>query len=89
VGPQCSFCGTSTGPFKEVGGLFTLLMCGACQAVRRSGPGLLPIEVVLHANLLEPYLQWPVRSPTAITGPGCAGRLSGTPRPGIPDDRPP
>jgi hypothetical protein len=33
-------------------------MCGACQAVRRSGPGLKPIEVVVHANLLEPYLQW-------------------------------
>jgi hypothetical protein len=58
VGPRCSFCGTSTGPFKEVGGLFTLLMCGACQAVRRSGPGLQPREVVVHANVLEPYLQW-------------------------------
>jgi hypothetical protein len=58
VGPRCSFCGTSTGPFKEVGGLFTLLMCGACQAARRSGPGLQPIEVVVRANLLEPYLQW-------------------------------
>jgi hypothetical protein len=39
-------------------GLFTLLMCGACQAVRRSGLGLKPIEVAVHANLLEPYLQW-------------------------------
>jgi hypothetical protein len=58
VGPRCSFCGTSTGPFKEVGGLFTLLMCGTYQAVRRSGPGLKPIQVVVHANLLEPYLQW-------------------------------
>jgi hypothetical protein len=28
------------------------------QAVRRSGPGLTPLEVVVHANLLEPYLQW-------------------------------
>ena len=58
MGPRCSFCGTSTGPFKEVGGLFTLLMCGACQAVRRSGPGLKPVEVVVHANVLEPFLQW-------------------------------
>jgi hypothetical protein len=58
VGPRCSFCGTSTGPFKKVEGLFTLLMCAACQAVRRSGPGLQPVEVVVHANLLEPYLQW-------------------------------
>jgi hypothetical protein len=39
-------------------GLFTLLMCAGCQAVRRSGPGLWPLEVVVHANLLEPYLQW-------------------------------
>jgi hypothetical protein len=57
VGPRCSFCGTSTGPFKEVGGLFTLLMCGACQAVR-SAPAPQPAELVVHANMREPYLQW-------------------------------
>jgi hypothetical protein len=36
VGPHCSFCGTSTGPFREVEGLFTVLMCAGCQAARSS-----------------------------------------------------
>jgi hypothetical protein len=57
VGPRCSFCGTSTGPFREVGGLFPLLMCAACRAVR-SGPAPEPDELIVHANLREPYLRW-------------------------------
>jgi hypothetical protein len=57
VGPRCSFCGTSTGPFREVGGLFTVLMCAGCQALR-SGPPPEPTEFSVHANLREPYLQW-------------------------------
>jgi hypothetical protein len=27
MGPHCSFCGTFTGPFSEVEGLFTVLIC--------------------------------------------------------------
>jgi hypothetical protein len=34
VGPHCSFCGTSTGPFSEIEGLFTVLICIPCLAVR-------------------------------------------------------
>jgi hypothetical protein len=26
-GPHCSFCGTFTGPFSQVEGLFTVLIC--------------------------------------------------------------
>ena len=32
-GPRCSFCGTSTGPFSEIEGLFTVLICIPCLAV--------------------------------------------------------
>jgi hypothetical protein len=36
VGPRCSFCGTSTGPFSEVEGLFTVLICIPCLEVRQA-----------------------------------------------------
>lgn len=32
MGSRCSCCGTSTGPFHEVEGLFTALMCAGCLA---------------------------------------------------------
>jgi hypothetical protein len=32
VGSRCSFCETDQGPFRQVEGLFTLLMCAGCQA---------------------------------------------------------
>jgi hypothetical protein len=38
MGPHCVFCGTSTGPFQQIEGLFTLLMCTGCQAARRTKP---------------------------------------------------
>jgi hypothetical protein len=34
VGPHCSFCGTFTGPFSEIEGLFTVLICIPCLEVR-------------------------------------------------------
>jgi hypothetical protein len=34
VGPRCSSCGTFTGPFSEVEGLFTVLICIPCLEVR-------------------------------------------------------
>jgi hypothetical protein len=34
MGPHCSFCGTSTGPFSQIEGLFTVLICIPCLEVR-------------------------------------------------------
>jgi hypothetical protein len=41
VGPHCSFCGTVTGPFSEIEGLFTVLICIPCLAVRQARPDTL------------------------------------------------
>ena len=41
VGPHCFFCGTSTGPFSEVEGLFTVLICIPCLEVRQAQPDTL------------------------------------------------
>jgi hypothetical protein len=54
VGPHCSFCGTSTGPFSEVEGLFTVLICIPCLAVRQAAAGQL---LALH-DPGQPWLQW-------------------------------
>jgi hypothetical protein len=54
VGPHCSFCGTSTGPFREVEGLFTVLMCAGCQAARRSRPA----ELLADHDPGQPWLHW-------------------------------
>ena len=40
---RCSFCGSTAGPFHEVGGLFTVLMCADCQAARGHGSGPYPV----------------------------------------------
>jgi hypothetical protein len=49
VGPRCSFCGATVGPFLEVEGAFTLLMCGDCQAARGHDPA--PYPTVTRAEL--------------------------------------
>jgi hypothetical protein len=54
VGPHCSFCGTSTGPFREVEGLFTVLMCASCQAARRSKP----LVLLADHDPGQPWLHW-------------------------------
>jgi hypothetical protein len=54
VGPYCSFCGTSTGPFHQVEGLFTVLMCANCQAARQASP----TELLAHHDPGEPWLKW-------------------------------
>jgi hypothetical protein len=41
VGPHCSFCGTFTGPFSQVEGLFTVLICIPCLQLRQAQPGTL------------------------------------------------
>jgi hypothetical protein len=40
---HCSFCGSTRGPFSEVEGLFTVLMCADCQAARGYGAGPNPV----------------------------------------------
>jgi hypothetical protein len=42
VAARCSFCGSTAGPFSEVEGLFTVLMCADCQAARGRGSGPYP-----------------------------------------------
>jgi hypothetical protein len=56
MGQRCSFCGTSTGPFREVEGLFTVLMCTRCQAART--PARRPLELLAHHDPGEPWLKW-------------------------------
>jgi hypothetical protein len=40
---RCSFCGSTTGPFSQIEGLFTVLMCADCQATRGHGTGPYPV----------------------------------------------
>ena len=40
---RCSFAGPPPGLFNKVGGLFTVLMCGDCQAARGHGSGPYPV----------------------------------------------
>jgi hypothetical protein len=40
---RCSFCGATSGPFTNVEGLFTVLMCADCQAARGHGSGPYPV----------------------------------------------
>jgi hypothetical protein len=54
VGPHCSFCGTSTGPFREVEGLFTVLMCTSCQAARSTDPA----ELLALYDPGESWFKW-------------------------------
>jgi hypothetical protein len=54
VGPHCSFCGTSTGPFREVEGLFTVLMCARCRAIRHASPP----QLLAHHDPGDPWLKW-------------------------------
>jgi hypothetical protein len=39
---RCSFCGSTTGPFSRVEGVFAVLMCVDCLAARRHGAGPYP-----------------------------------------------
>jgi hypothetical protein len=53
VGPRCSFCGTSDGPFLDVEAGLRLRMCPSCQAARGHGAPLLAAY-----DPGQPYLQW-------------------------------
>jgi hypothetical protein len=50
---RCSFCGSTAGPFSNVEGLFTVLMCADCQAARGRGSGPYPVmtRVEMQASL--------------------------------------
>jgi hypothetical protein len=39
---RCSFCGSTTGPFSRVEGVFAVLMCVDCLATRGHGTGPYP-----------------------------------------------
>ena len=54
VGPHCSFCGTFTGPFSQVEGVFTVLICIPCLEVRLAKPDTL---LGLH-DPGQPWEQW-------------------------------
>src|SRR4030095_12136197 len=64
VWPHCSFCGTSTGPFSEVEGLFTVLICTRCRAIRHASPP----PLLAHHDPGEPWLEW------GCPIPGCGHR---------------
>jgi hypothetical protein len=53
VGPRCSFCGTTDGPFLDVEAGLRLLMCPSCQAARGLGD-----ELLAAYDPGQPYLQW-------------------------------
>jgi hypothetical protein len=40
-GAALSFCGTFTGPFSEIEGLFPVLICIPCLEIRQAGPDTL------------------------------------------------
>jgi hypothetical protein len=42
VSEACGFCGTETGPFSRVEGLFDVLMCAGCQRDRGHSPAPCP-----------------------------------------------
>jgi hypothetical protein len=60
VGPRCSFCGATAGPFLQVEGAFRLLMCDDCQAARggRTDAPTTPAELLAHPDLGEPWYAW-------------------------------
>jgi hypothetical protein len=60
VGPHCSVCGTFTGPFSEIEGLFTVLICIPCLEVRLAESETVP-------GLHDPGQPWQKR--------GCPARL--------------
>jgi hypothetical protein len=69
---RCSFCGTSAGPFLEVEGVFTVLMCQDCRAARSSSVDRylstsqavsatdpeVPAELLAHRDQGAPWLEW-------------------------------
>jgi hypothetical protein len=69
-------CGSTSGPFNKVEGLFTVLMCADCQAARGHGSGPYPVmtraEMRAALDLMPTWALQQKRPPTAkssaITG---------------------
>jgi hypothetical protein len=61
VGPHCSFCGTFTGPFSEIEGLFTVLICIPCLEVR-----LAQLDTLLGLHDPRPALSWIAPAPDLV-----------------------
>jgi hypothetical protein len=53
-GPHCWFCGSCTGPFSEIEGLFPVLICIPCLEIRLAQPDTL---LGLH-DPGQPWEQW-------------------------------
>jgi hypothetical protein len=84
VGPHCSFCGTFTGPFSEVEGLFTVLICIPCLEVRLARPDTLawpprPERPMVSVGLPDRRLRQVVHRPLVpgVAHRGRAPRLDG------------
>jgi hypothetical protein len=68
VAAQRSFCGTTSGPFAKVEGLFTVLMCADCQAVRGHGSGPFPVMTALRLRAgLNQLPTWALEKPPTAT----------------------
>ena len=52
--PHCSFCGTFTGPFSEIEGLFTVRICIPCLEVRQAQPD----RLLGRYDPGQPWEQW-------------------------------
>ncbi len=59
-GGHCSFCGSTTGPFTTVEGLFTVLICTPCLEIRQAQPdrrlgpdGARPYPLMTPAEMRE------------------------------------
>ncbi len=76
MGPHCSFCGTFTGPFSEIEGLFTVLICIPCLEVRLAQRDTL---LGLH-DPGQPWAKWAVQLRAAAVGSSAPGIWRGTPR---------
>jgi hypothetical protein len=66
---RCSFCGSTTGRFSRLEGLFTVLMCADCQAARGHGTGPYPVmtQAEMRAGLdLLPTWAWSRRPTTSL-----------------------
>jgi hypothetical protein len=57
---RCSFCGSATGPFSRVEGVFAVLICVDCLATRGHGSGAYPAmtraELRASLNLLPTWV---------------------------------
>jgi hypothetical protein len=85
VGPHCSFCGTFTGPFSQVEGLFTGPYLYPCLEVRR----VRQTPCSASTTPASPGTSGAVRSRAAIAGSSAPGIWSGIPRPSTRTGRPP